>query len=62
MKKVVIGDCELYLGDCMDILPNLPLTVTSSVLNEMISILILVSNVLKVNYENTYNLSQTKFQ
>ena len=24
MKKVVIGDCELYLGDCMDVLPTLP--------------------------------------
>lgn len=24
MKKVVIGDCTLYLGDCMDILPTLP--------------------------------------
>ena len=24
MKKVIIGDCELYLGDCMDILPTLP--------------------------------------
>lgn len=23
MKKVIIGDCELYLGDCMDILPTL---------------------------------------
>jgi len=24
MKKVIIGDCELYLGDCMDVLPTLP--------------------------------------
>lgn len=24
MKKVVIGDCTLYLGDCVDILPTLP--------------------------------------
>ena len=23
MKKVIIGDCELYLGDCRDILPTL---------------------------------------
>lgn len=23
MRKEVIGDCELYLGDCMDILPSL---------------------------------------
>ena len=34
MKKVVIGDCELYLGDCMDILPNLPLTVSLSALKK----------------------------
>ena len=24
MKPVIIGDCQLYLGDCMDILPTLP--------------------------------------
>ena len=24
MNPVVIGDCQLYLGDCMDILPTLP--------------------------------------
>ena len=24
MDKVIIGDCELYLGDCMDVLPTLP--------------------------------------
>jgi len=23
MKKVIIGDCELYLGDCRDVLPTL---------------------------------------
>ena len=23
MRKVIIGDCELYLGDCRDILPTL---------------------------------------
>ncbi len=23
-EKVVLGDCELYLGDCMEILPTLP--------------------------------------
>lgn len=24
MRKEVIGDCELYLGDCAEILPTLP--------------------------------------
>lgn len=24
MRKEIIGDCELYLGDCMDIMPSLP--------------------------------------
>lgn len=24
MNPVIIGDCQLYLGDCMDILPTLP--------------------------------------
>ena len=23
MKREVIGDCELYLGDCRDVLPTL---------------------------------------